>query len=518
MKRILLLAIICLSLGTPISSSEPGPGTSDNNASAISLLDEAYSRSGELNELDRLRFWNNLIIETPAIAPDRVRLWAGTLISDVRNSSNPKLLAWDKVAYQKNAIVALSKIDPRAAMEAFSQIGPAQLKHNHMPEDVRAFGARTIFFNYWQALGVGSLPRIRTEAINLAQTQGAYPFHAISLILADLGSHGQAEKKQTNEIFSEALSYYQCGSKVENQDDDFLTFLQNTKSVIDKPLFRTAVRSLVAHLMDPKCDARPKGDEFVGVLQTSQGAIRLTDHNKLRLFQAFGLISYADSTLAADIRSKNPEMEKADATVERVIGSYVNAELSPTKKAQMQKTGLQQALSRAVQMQRQTNPQAALQLARLLDDSDSQFIQVASVLPQLARSDLDQAKQLYAQELNEFDSFGDPNQRLMATVWIAEAAHATEDIGNFQYLANALYENAVQLFESSYEKDKDSMIEDRPGYEELSELIEFGAAHNVSWLLDESKQMPDPRLKAYLLMHAAKGLMHREPPMAAGLR
>ncbi len=514
MARIALIAVAWLSLA--VSSSRPLDSFTQGDSHAIlaaTLLDESYNLSSNLDEIDRIRYLGDLVINSPSIAPERVEEWSRELIRLSRTSKNEKLSGWDRIANQKIAVVALSKTNPVAAMQLFSEIGPpARTPENRLPEDVRAFGARVLFLNYFRALGPESLPKIQHEARSLAETKGAYPFHAMSLIIGEMGGTGTNGSGQANEIFADALSYYRCDSEVENQDSEFLTLLQNTKAVVSKTLFIKAVHEFATHLTDPRCDNKPKIDQFVAIIQTSKGTLRLTDERKTLLFRAFSLINEADPAFAKELQTMNPELANADATINQVAGSYVSANLPQEEQTRRQKTGLQRSLLRGIRNMRESNPQAALQMAEALEDPDSRIVAISSVLPPLAQRDLQQTKQLYARELNEFDSLKGSRQRAEATLWMAETAYHTEDFDNFQYLATKTFTDGIQQFEASYVSNNDSAeiaVDDRPGYRELTELVQFAVAHDINWPLDEIRQLTNMRLKVHLLMYAAKGLAHR---------
>jgi hypothetical protein len=343
------------------------------------------------------------------------------------------------------------------------------------------------------------------EALKLPQTEGAYPFHAVSLILTELGA-GKDTKGLAAQVFNEAVRNYKCPSPVENQDDDFLTFLQNTKSVVEPTTLKSAVHEFVRHLS--ACNIKT-GDVLLGFAKTSKGMVQLTNDNQRLLFEAYSLIKDVDIDLANQLKNQNPELDKADAVLEQVIGSYVDEKLSPDKQAALQKQGLQQSLLRAINNQQKSNPQAALELANMLDDSTVRLIATASVVPNLAQSNLMQAKQLYAQQLNLFEASGSASQNLDAALAMAKAAYGAEDFDNCQYLANAVFTDAFEQFEASYQMDSTKMVDGRPGYRQLINLVEFEAAYGINSLFDQIESVNDTRLKAHLLLYAAKGMAQK---------
>jgi hypothetical protein len=199
--------------------------------------------------------------------------------------------------------------------------------------------------------------------------------------------------------------------------------------------------------------------------------------------------------------------------INQVAGSYVAANLPPEEQTRRQKIGLERSLLRGIRNVRESNPQAALQMAEHLEDPEIRIVAVSSVLPPLARSDLSQAKQLYARALNQLDSVQERSQRAEATLWMAETAYSVADLANFEYLATKTFNDAIKQFEASYDSSSrypaETAIDDRPGYKELTEIVEFAVAHDITWPFDEGRELVDTRLKVYLLMYAARGLTNR---------
>lgn len=506
--------------GSSAVPSESPSAESHPSSQAAALVNAAYTLSQDLpNESAKIRYLGDLVIVSPDIVPDRVEEWSRQLIKVSRSASNEILDPWDKIANQKLAVVALSKTNPVAAMQLFSEIGPPEPNYEgRIPEDVRAFGARVLFLNYFRKIGISSLAELQKQAGNLVKSKGAYPFHAMSLVIGDLAASGPNGTKRVNELFADASKSYKshsCNSPVENEDSEFLTLLQNTKAVVSRDTMVDAVHLLVEHLQDPRCNKNKSTDRFIAIIQTSRGTVRLTDERKTLLFRAFPVINAVDPLYAKHLQESDPELANADATILQVGGTHVSRDdnLTPQQEAERQQRGLQSSLLRGIRTTLASNPQAALQMAESLEDKESRVVAVSSVLPKLAQWDLQQAKSLYGDALNELGSLQKSANRAQATIWIAEAAFATGDLDNFRYFASKTFSDGLKQFEDSYTSSANStFVEDRPGYKELAELVEFAAAHDISWPLDEVQQMSDPELKElkpYLLLSAAKGLSQR---------
>src|SRR5205807_513226 len=136
--------------------------------------------------------------------------------------------------------------------------------------------------------------------------------------------------------------------------------------------------------------------------------------------------------------------------------------------ADAEAAALQISLKQAIGRASESNPEAALEMATLLSNQGNKVAQTASILPSLARKDLQRAKQLYNEALNDFNALEDGPQKTQARVWMAETAYQTEDLNNSRYLATATFSEGLRAFQDS---KKDIAVDRRPGYAELTEFV-----------------------------------------------
>jgi hypothetical protein len=535
--RILVVVVIlfCASAYTPQAFPDMLVANADTAVTAAatvtpvaSLLDKSYDISQKsMDKTDRVRFLGDLVINSANIAaPEKIEQWTGDLVRETRELDENQIPAWDRVNNLKLAAVALSKVNPEASMKLFAEIGPPALDtENRLPEDVRAFGARVVFLNYYRKIGTASVARIQREAENLAKDtspapRGAYPFQAISLIIDELGEAGPGGKAQAEALFTSAIPFYSCESKVENQEDEFLVFLQNTNGVVSQKLFLPAVREFVHHLKSDKCARDMEKDAFYASVQTSKGTVELKDRKLALLFRAFSLVQVADPETAVSLKAEIPVLEKADATIQQILGTAIDPSLSPADQDAMKKRGLRSSLLRSVRNARTSNPLAAMQMAEQIDDgadnSEVRDLAISLVMPHVAQVDKETGKHLYASSLTRLDAITNARFRSEATLGVAETAYHLRDLDSFQSLATRVFNDSLDQLRISYSRSdpvasKDRIpTDDRPGYKELAELIEFSAANGITWPVDEvQRSAMNPNLKAYMLMCAAKGLARR---------
>jgi len=289
---------------------------------------------------------------------------------------------------------------------------------------------------------------------------------------------------------------------------------------VSKSLLIEAVQQFVKFLKDPGCDKRPGTDTYSAVIETSEGVATFSDESRALLFRAFSVIEEIDPQFAGQLRRENDDLAKAGAPILQAASTFVPVNASAEERAQREKIGLQQALMRGIPGVLDSNPYAALQMADSIKDPVAHAAAVASVLPSLADRDMGAAKQRYEQELDGLNSLPDTaakaeevRWRFDAMVGLTKTAFKSGDMDNFEYLAAKLLANGVQAFEADYAAMGDSArrpADARLGYRALGDLVEFAAAHNIAWLLDEAGQIDNPRLKVHLKMFIAEGLSHRK--------
>jgi hypothetical protein len=158
-------------------------------------------------------------------------------------------VGWDRIAEEKNALVPLSEVDPRLALDLFLDVEkPQPNDEGTFPEDVRADAAQYIFLNHWRRFKLAGLSRIENVARHIGDT-GEYPYSAMGLILGEL-SRCKSDNGEgiAHAIFKEALQYYQRPSHFLNKNEEFLKLLRNARFIVDQNLFRLALRTFVTHL------------------------------------------------------------------------------------------------------------------------------------------------------------------------------------------------------------------------------------------------------------------------------
>ncbi len=502
-----LVVLLCASILAPQRITTPGKATE-----VSMLLDESYSLSNreDFGEIERIWYLGDLLNICVTLAPERAPKLSDELFSLSRNSQALQNFKAYRIANEKNAFVLLSRVDPERAMQRFPEVeDPDPVM---APEDVRAHAARTIFSNYFERKGLDALSEIRHQAKHIGDT-GVYPYHALGLVLSKLGeSQDDTARSIANEIFNEILPYYDRGSLISNEDSEFFALLQNARFAIDASLLKRGIQALSSHVTQKLATEKSvsRDEIFIAKVLTEKGEVILKSKNLTLLFRAFPLISEVDSALAGRLVTTYHVLGQANAKLQNIASTIVKAGLPQEEIIKLETQGLQESLLAKIQDLEQTDPKLALRLAETLPkDSVIRMVGISSALSGLTQADPQQTKDIYAREFIDPASIPDEQAKLRVMAACVKAAYYAQDVDNFNYFTAQAVEKGANLYEKSVSENNRLPADARPGYVELTRVVEFGMAHNLSWLLDQSKQAQGPVLKAHLLMYAAKGAFRR---------
>lgn len=483
------LLMICIFLHFPVMRAA---GT-DN--AAILALEDSYAIGKTFNGQDKISYLVRLTLNSADIDNRFTHLRCEELFKLV--SASP--LDWAHVANQKNAAVPLAKIDSKRSMELLAQVAvPQPNKLGEFTEDVRADAAATIFPAFWHDYGEAGLSQLERQAQDIGDT-GEYPYRAMAFIVNELAGSNQANAKtHAKAIFSTGLQYYKRYSKFQDEEEEFLDLLESGRHVVAEDVYREALDSFIKHVSVPK---PASNGVFAADIGTASGIVRVTDQNRHLLFRVFPLLSEFDRTWAQRLSGKDLDLQKTTGGIQ-LLGAAVVRQ-PQTKEEAEQQIGqmLEKALLPRITELQATDPQAALQLVGSLQTRSVRVMAYAAAMPGIGRADKVAAFKMYAQELREIQEINDPIQRLQALVAAAQSAYYVGDLNNFTILSDQIFDRGIEFFENSTRR-----ADVRPGYAEMTGIIEFAAAHNQTWIVERVQHVHNPLLKAYLLIFVAKGL------------
>jgi hypothetical protein len=106
-----------------------------------------------------------------------------------------------------------------------------------------------------------------------------------------------------------------------------------------------------------------------------------------------------------------------------------------------------------------------------------------------------------------FKSLRKPQDRLDALVARAKSAYFVGDMDHFSTLSDQAVDMGFSLLMDNSHQVSRPRIQRLQGYEQLADIIEFGTVHGSVSLMARVQQIPNPELKAYLLIRVAEGIL-----------
>src|SRR5215469_4569272 len=332
-------------------------------AEASVYLDKSYSLSKNLNEKDRIWYLGDLLNISLRIAPGRSEALANELFEVTRRS---QLDLNSRIPSEKNAVVAMSRFNPEKAMSRFREVEDPE-QGVEANEDVRAHAARVIFPSYIRAKGLAGIPEVQQQAFHIGDT-GAYPHQAIGYVIAELNqSPSDAARQQSNELFTEAMSYYNRKShRILNEDSEFLALLQSAKPTIDLTLLHSGISMFIDHVKEKiatESSGKDATEIYTNKIFINNHVVSIPGENLTLLFQAFSILKGdIDPTEANELRAKYSVLKEADHSIDTMVATYVPADVPQSQLAKIQSKGLRDSLLIAIQNKQDSDPGLALKL------------------------------------------------------------------------------------------------------------------------------------------------------------
>jgi hypothetical protein len=505
MKRglaLLTLIVLCncfLSTEPLNENPEHLQATVDNSA-AVQLLDASYVAANKLDPSERVFYLTYLTVIAADIDTQRTKAWCNELFSIAFRMS----IGHDRTATEKNALMQLSKFDPQSALDRLPQVeDPQPDPTGDFPEDVRADAAITIFPNYWHAPGADvptRLKQIKSVAKHIGDT-GEYPYRAMGLIIKELvNTPGDSARTEANGILEEAIRSYQRKEefKFDNRREEFLRILQNARTLVSGDLYKQALRVFVSQIL---ADTSRK-ENFAAKIRTSKGTeVSFDSSNRAFLFRAYPLIDQVDHAWAQELVHTYSELAQADGEITSVKANVVLGTPTPEQVERSYQEMLQKDEIQQIRDLQKTDPQAALAKARALSNSSIRINCLSLLLANAAQSNPASTKNIFRVVKVEIDALKESSEKLEGMVALATIAFHTQNTNVFSELADTILSQGATMFDQS----PTVRANRRPGFSELAQATEFYTSWREDWFVDRIQNLQNETLKAYLLMHAAKG-------------
>jgi hypothetical protein len=483
------------------------PSVLYREGAAADLLNRSYDLNEQLSDSEQLYYLTELTRASVGIAaPDKTEEWCRRLF---RVASEVRSLQI-RAAGEKNALIPLASIKPAMAMQLlfeveFSRASPGEL----LLEDVRSDAAEAIFSHFWNHFQVNGLPEIENAARYLGAT-GQYPYHAMANIIEELAKAQSPEMRvKANGIFAEALGFYSHETGFSNRDEEFLHLLRSEGlAIVDADLVVQALRLFTDRLIEQGTMGQAS---YYAEIHTSDGAaIPFTERNRAFLFLVEPVIHRFDAKFARELTWKYPELQDATGNMYYVSGGFVFGNSTSNDATQQHIKWLQESLLSQIKSLRDSNPKEATALAHRLRAVSVRIAGRSAVLQDVSQSEGWKARSIYAEEISKLHNadVNDPANRLEAIVAAAESAYRVGDLNEFASYSDQAVDLGIS-FLTENGRSVSLRVQRLEGYERLADIIEFGTAHGLDFLVDRIRQAPNSRLKTYLLIRAAEGVAKR---------
>jgi hypothetical protein len=415
---------------------------------------------------------------------------------------------WNRLAVQKNALVALSYTNPDRAMSLLRSLDlPIEIENGVFPEDVRSDAARTIFKNYWLQKKPLGLDELRSTAAYLGQT-GQYPYAAVGFILTDVVSNQKIAKPEipgtASSMLLDAYSSYQRGSKFRNEDYEFVNFLEALRGVLPSASLKHGVDIAVERLTSQK---EPAEYQYVSRMQTQKGTATFHTLADELLFEMLPLVREVDPELADKLLQSNQALKQVGAAGNSVLSSEGAIIVGGNASPEDQERALQMSRAQEVREMASDHPEQALALSQTITDPVSRAAAMAAV----AEARPPQAREIQTTIAKIVPTIHEGEERLHVLSSLAEASWTAGDIAGFQdALANA-FSLGQELFQEDMAAHPVQPTYGVESYNTLADLIKTSARGDRTTTAAMVNEVDDVQLKAFLLAQLADVLYSLDP-------
>ena len=474
-----------------------------NEVGPDAVLLESYQLSRGLNPSERAILLNYLSLTAGKHHLACTSSWAQENLLIARQLP----MEWNRLAIEKNAVMALSYQNPARAMAMLRSLDLPIADGDSFTEDLRSDGAVTVFQNYWRAHKPKGVSELRSTAAFLGQT-GQYPYMAIQDVILDLAASAPKEQKQlpipAQSLLSDAYSSYERGSKFEIEDDEFVEFLKALKPVLPPNILRQGLELAVDHLLDP--DRPHPQQSYLAHVQTEKGSATFQHRQEMLLFELLPLIREIDPNWAVQVIHRDPVLAQAEGN----SGKEITAEgvISPGSSGPIseQSPGIQRSRAAAAGELAQTNPDGALQLAQTITDKSLQAVALANISSVIASSSPIRAKDIEKTINDSVSSLKDGENKLEALSALARATASAGDKAAFRKILEKCFALGENLFEEDAGAHPDKPTYASQPYSILSDLIKTTTSPDPASMTMQVEQIRNDDLKAYLLQSLADAL------------
>ena len=499
-----LLGMTCAPHAVAAIPARPRFATADSHSLELSLklLDEAHriSRTFRLEQ----RSWT-VFDATEVAAPldsQRGKLWA--------------LEAWElskqlgpgqsRAALQKDALRDLAINDPNLALQLYRQVDlPAKWDAVHQTtEDSRSLGyANTIFKPVWERGGPQYEKRLESLARFLGAT-GQYPYAAMSKIALDVSKH---DPKHADKILQDATRYFRSDPGFTSTNQQFVRFILATRKISSPNILRSELNAAVEGLEAPPRSFVHRTWQIT--VTTPSGDAKFNSQNQALLFQLLPLLKMALPQKASQLLARYDSLRTAPSiTVDTLLVWTGSVSMEGTADpARMQLKADESRMFRAQSMA-DTEPKAAVSLAKQINDPDLRTLALVSLVPAYAKVDAPESESWLSAAESHLGEIKENAKKLRMMTAVISAKLALGRYAEAQPLVQQAFELGEAVFSQDLHAQPDQLADSVAGYSELSDLttslVKIGETQGAA--LSRIGKMQNETLRAALLISAAKGI------------
>jgi len=419
-----------------------------------------------------------------------------------------------RIVGQKSAVRYLSYFDPALAMSLLREVSVQQPEPGKpLYEDPRYNAAVDLFINYLEKLKPRGPSTVIDAGRYLGQT-GQFPYRAMAAVIEHLPPFLRGE---TNNILSDALSFYARETAYRNRDEEFLVLLHSLlkNSDVSKDLMEQALNTFVQRLSHDRIDV--PGDYYSEIYTATGSRISFADRNQAFLFQVFPVVRRFNSGLATQLLQQYPELDQATDEMRYISGGFVPGSWTPERANRQHMAWLQESLLTRVKERADCDLNSASQLAQQLADTGSRIVGFSATVPAVARKSLPEARKIYNAQLQELANVRHPSDRFHAEVTLAAAAYSVGDSTQYRSMKDDAFDLGIAFVNQEARNSPGERIQNLQSFDQLKELVTRISALPPNGVSTRIQQLPDSWLKAFLLVYAAEGhtaLVARSVPPA----
>ncbi|MGA8029688.1 MAG: hypothetical protein WB992_21300 [Bryobacteraceae bacterium] len=469
---------------------------------ALALLDEAHGLVQNLGAEDHAEILLMMANAARPASVERTQEWCTELF---RFAVSPQMQfgSADRGAFQENALVCLSAIDPQLAASLFQQQDlPAKDRNS---EDNRASAALALFPALYAKQRVHSLDTVEPLSLWLGQT-GQYPYKAIGGVIHDISA---INADRATKLFNEAVQNFKRDPGYADSADLFVDFLLQLREVIAPNLLREGVDAALERIdQDAKSSSKSASqDKFRIEVRTKTRSVSLASPSDLLLFKLFPLIrqanpKWAETVLKDHLSLRGKQMLGPDESYSTVM-LMIRQDSNPSPAA-VQETfdtvRLQQILAGD-----NGDPENALDEINSLPTPSVRNLGLATIAAQYARVDQKGADSVLSDVESDLGKMKASPAKLRLAATLAKS-----------YFSMGRFEEAREFADKAFSLGTEILAQQRlaqPGHAtyalsgsgDLASLVSAVAKNaNSSGILDSIRTIGDDALRTFLLVFFAK--------------